>query len=67
MDEWINAIKRSEHAMRTLTKLSALLFKLVNQRELAQLSLLALSAGHFRVCRADKRESNQWGAFGNLL
>ena len=36
-------------------------------RALAQLSLLASSAGHFRVCRADKRESNQWGAFGNAL
>ena len=34
---------------------------------LAQLSLLAVSGGHFRVCRADKRESNQWGAFGRPL
>jgi hypothetical protein len=31
----INAIKRSEHTMRTLTKLSALLFKSANQREVA--------------------------------
>jgi hypothetical protein len=33
VDAWINAIKRSEHAMRILTKLSALLFKSANQRE----------------------------------
>ena len=36
-------------------------------KERAMLYLLTLPAGHFSGCRGDKRESNQWGAFGNPL